>query len=63
MQARPTNQCPRNCCWTPFGICHTGHSCQHHKDARAAIDMWEIEQAANDRLRYRSDATKVRVVR
>lgn len=26
-------RCPRSCCWTPFGTCARGWTCDHHKAA------------------------------
>lgn len=48
--------CPRGCCWSPFGVCATGYTCQHHaRDFDTARARMTAESLRQDlRLQHRS---------
>ena len=57
---RPADKCCGRC-KTPWGVCATKKTCQHHRDAQWEQSLYDLSEASKSSHRYSSDATKVRV--
>lgn len=57
--------CQKACCWTPYGNCATGWSCDHHREAaeaegkRAADAAWAQEILRAEKVMTQRNRTAI----
>ncbi|WP_296249631.1 hypothetical protein [uncultured Stenotrophomonas sp.] len=59
--ARPSDPCKSSCCKTPFGVCATKGTCDHHRSAQWDQELYDLTQSgAQDTRRYNHQAAQNR---